>query len=320
MMTAFTLVREDDAIPDGLHGAVLAIGNFDGVHRGHQELVARARAMADACGAPAAVLTFSPHPRAFFAPDKSFFRITPQRERVQVMSRLGLDGVIIRRFDAALAATPAIAFLERFIRDEIAARGVVIGHDFHFGKGREGTPETMRAFCEAQGLGCEIVPVVEETGAAISSSAIRSALSEGDIAQANRLLGYRWFVTATIRHGEKRGRDLGYPTANMALAESCALRHGIYAVRMMVDGVLRDGVASFGRRPTFDNGAPLLETFLFDYSGDLYGKEASVEFLAFLRGEERFDSAEALIAQMDRDAEAAREILAADSSSRSMLV
>ena len=182
MMTAFTLVREDDAIPDGLHGAVLAIGNFDGVHRGHQELVARARAMADACGAPAAVLTFSPHPRAFFAPDKSFFRITPQRERVQVMSRLGLDGVIIRRFDAALAATPAIAFLERFIRDEIAARGVVIGHDFHFGKGREGTPETMRAFCEAQGLGCEIVPVVEETGAAISSSANRSALSEGDIA------------------------------------------------------------------------------------------------------------------------------------------
>jgi riboflavin kinase/FMN adenylyltransferase len=319
-MTAFTLVREDDAIPDALHGAVVAIGNFDGVHRGHQELVARALTMARALKVPAAVLTFSPHPRSFFAPEKSFFRITPQRERVQVMRGLGLDGVIIRRFDATLAATPAQAFLERFIRNEIAASGVVIGHDFHFGKGREGTPETMRMFCEAHGIGCEIVPVVEETGAAISSSAIRAALAEGDVAKANQLLGYRWFVTAEIRHGEKRGRDLGYPTANMALAESCALRHGIYAVRMQVDGVIRDGVASFGRRPTFDNGAPLLETFLFDFAGDLYGKEVSVEFIAFLRGEERFDSAEALIAQMDRDAKAARQALAADPAPRSMLV
>ena len=238
-----------------------------------------------------------------FSPDRAFFRITPQRERVAVMRRLGLDGVIIRRFDAALAATPARAFLERFIRDEIAASGIVVGHDFHFGKGREGTPETMRGFCEAHGLGCEIVPVVEETGAAISSSAIsrrtrRRRYREGPTS----ISAIAGFVTATIRHGEKRGRDLGYPTANMALAESCALRHGIYAVRMKVEGVIRDGVppVSAAARHLI-TGPRCWRLSLFDYSGDLYDKEASVEFVAFLRGEERFDSAEALIAQMDRD-------------------
>ncbi|MCC5978065.1 MAG: bifunctional riboflavin kinase/FAD synthetase [Salinarimonas sp.] len=318
-MSGFTLIGADEAIAQDLRGAVIAIGNFDGVHRGHQQLIAQAQAMARARGVPAAILTFSPHPRAFFAPDRPFFRITPQRERVRVMRKLGLDGVIIRRFDATLAATTARDFLERFVVEEIGASGVVVGHDFHFGKGREGNPSLLEAFCTAQGIACTIVPVVEETGGAISSSAIRTALAEGDIETANHLLGYRWFVTAPIRHGEKRGRDLGYPTANMALRAGCALRHGIYAVRMAVNGALHDGVASFGRRPTFDDGAPLLETFLFDFSGDLYGAEASVEFLAFLRPEARFDSAEALIAQMDDDSLRARAILAGSDTTASMI-
>lgn len=310
-MSGFMVTGADEAVAQPLRGAVVVIGNFDGVHRGHQQLIAQAQEMARARGVPAAILTFSPHPRAFFAPDKPFFRITPQPERVRVLRRLGLDGVIVRRFDAALAATRAQDFLVRFILEEIGASGVVVGHDFHFGKGREGNPQMLQAFCADHGIACNIVPVVEEAGGAISSSAIRAALTEGDIATANRLLGYRWFVTAPIRHGEKRGRDLGYPTANMALPEGCALRHGIYAVRMAVNGALHGGVASFGRRPTFDDGAPLLETFLFDFSGDLYDARADVEFLAFLRPETRFESAQALIAQMDDDSARARTILAA---------
>lgn len=303
------VVREDEQVPEALKGAVVAIGNFDGVHRGHRELIARARGIAAEKGAPSAILTFSPHPRAFFAPEKPFFRITPLREKIAVIATLSIDGIVIRRFDAALAATSAADFFDRFILTELAASGVVVGHDFHFGKGREGTPEVLRRLCERHGLACDIVPVVEETGAAISSSAIRSALAAGEIAQASRLLGYRWFVISEVRHGEKRGRDLGYPTANMRLAEGCGLRHGIYAVRMRADGVMREGVASFGRRPTFDNGAPLLETFLFDFQGDLYGKNVGVEFVGWIRGEERFESVEALIVQMDADSLRARELL-----------
>jgi riboflavin kinase / FMN adenylyltransferase len=306
---AFAVVREDEPLAGALKRAVVAIGNFDGVHRGHRELIARARAIAAEKRVPSAILSFSPHPRAFFAPEKSFFRITPAAEKIAVMAALGVDGVVIRRFDASLAGTSASDFFERFILREFEASGVVVGHDFHFGKGREGTPQVLETLCERHGVACEIVPVVEETGAAISSSAIRSALSTGDIALANRLLGYRWFVIGEVRHGEKRGRDLGYPTANMRLAEGCGLRHGIYAVRMQVDGVMRDGVASFGRRPTFDNGAPLLETFLFDFKGDLYGKQVGVEFVGWIRGEERFDSVEALITQMDADSLHARELL-----------
>ncbi|TVR07980.1 MAG: bifunctional riboflavin kinase/FAD synthetase [Salinarimonadaceae bacterium] len=313
------LVREDDPIAPPLERAVIAIGNFDGVHRGHQALIAHARDMANERGVACGVLTFSPHPRAFFAPDKPFFRITPMREKMAVFASLGLDGAIVRRFDAPLAATSAADFLERFIRAEIGASGVVIGHDFHFGRGREGTPETLRTFCEAHGIACAVVPVVEETGGAISSSAIRTALAEGDVARANALLGYRWFALGDIRHGARRGRDLGYPTANMRLPDGCGLRHGIYAVRMQVDGAIRDGVASFGRRPTFDNGAPLLETFLFDFSGDLYGRQVGVEFVGWIRGEERFESVEALIARMNSDSALARSMLAAPCGPRSIL-
>jgi len=313
------VVREDELVPPALKGAVVAIGNFDGVHRGHRELIARARAIASEKGVPSAILTFSPHPRAFFTPEKPFFRITPLQEKIAVIATLAIDGIVIRRFDAALAGTTAADFFDRFILNELAASGVVVGHDFHFGKGREGTPDVLRGLCERHGLACDIVPVVEETGAAISSSAIRRALAAGEIAQANRLLGYRWFVVGEVRHGEKRGRDLGYPTANMRLAGGCDLRHGIYAVRMRVDGVMRDGVASFGRRPTFDNGAPLLETFVFDFKGDLYGKQVGVEFVGWIRGEERFESIEALIVQMDADSLRARELLAAGDGVDSML-
>ena len=309
---AFTIRHADAPFSPQFRGGIAAIGNFDGVHRGHRVLVEAV--LAEAAGRPALVLTFEPHPRAFFAPDEPMFRLTGPRAKEIVFARLGLDGLVVRRFDAALAGTGARAFVHDLLRDELGLAGVVIGHDFHFGRGREGTPAVLADLCREAGLSCRIVGPVTLPGEAepISSSAIRRALAEGAVERANALLGYRWFVLGAVRHGDKRGRTLGYPTANVALAD-CALAHGIYAVRTrLADGALRDGVASYGRRPTFDDGAPLLEVNLFDFAGDLYGQEIAVEFVGHIRGEERFASAEALVARMDRDAAEARRRLAAD--------
>ncbi|WP_372424048.1 bifunctional riboflavin kinase/FAD synthetase [Salinarimonas chemoclinalis] len=303
----------------GRRGPVVVIGNFDGVHRGHRTLLADAREKAAARGVGTAVLTFEPHPRAFFSRGEPFFRITPRAEKERVLARVGVDAVHVRAFDAGLAGMSPEAFVDELLVGALDASGVVVGYDFHFGKGRAGTPAVLTRLCAERGIGCDVVPVVEEAGAPVSSSAIRAALAAGDVARANALLGYRWFVLGEVRHGDKRGRTLGYPTANMALAEGCGLAHGIYAVRLSADGVVRDGVASFGRRPTFDDGAPLLETFVFDFTGDLYGKTVGVEFAGFIRGEERFESAQALIAQMDRDSARAKEMLAARDGLDSML-
>lgn len=304
---AFAVCRDGEAVPARLKGAVVAIGNFDGVHRGHRHLLQ----MALDTGRPAAALTFEPHPRSFFQPDKPLFRLTPEPVKLAIFERLGLAGVFLRRFDNALAALTAEAFVDLMAR-ELQVSGVVIGHDFHFGRGREGNPTRMSELCRERGLECLIAPAIVEGSEPVSSSAIRAALEAGNIATANRLLGYRWFIRAAIRHGDKRGRELGYPTANMRLPDDCHLRHGIYAVRALVDGKPVDGVASFGRRPTFDNGAPLLEVHLFDFKGDLYGRMLDVEFIGWIRGEERFDGIAALIAQMDRDSIEAKRMLAED--------
>lgn len=318
----FPVCRDGETVPVALRGAVVAIGNFDGVHGGHQRLIEVAGADARQHDRPAIVLTFEPHPRSYFAPDRPVFRLTPEPVKLAVLAQLDLDGVVVRRFDGVLASTSAVDFTRRLLVEELGAAAVVIGHDFHFGKGREGTPAVLAALCAQNGLTCRIVEPVTFGTEAISSSAIRVALAEGDILRANGLLGYRWFVMGEVRHGEKRGRTLGYPTANLRLPDDCRLRHGIYAVRAATaDGVFREGVASFGRRPTFDNGAPLLEVFLFDFSGDLYGREICVEFVDWIRGEERFDSADALVQRMDEDARQAREChaVAAAEELRSMI-
>ncbi|WP_407666722.1 bifunctional riboflavin kinase/FAD synthetase [Microvirga roseola] len=304
---SFVVCRDGEPVPESLEAAMAAIGNFDGVHRGHRHLLD----MAMGSGRPAAVVTFEPHPRSFFQPDKPLFRLTPEPVKLRILERLGLAGAFVRRFDRALASLTAEQFVDLLARDLLLS-GVVIGHDFHFGRGREGNPERMREFCRERGLECLVAPAVVEGTEPVSSSAIRAALEAGDLALANRLLGYRWFVRAEVRHGEKRGRVLGYPTANMRLPDDCRLRHGIYAVRASVGGRLVDGVASFGRRPTFDNGAPLLETHLFDFAGDLYGQVLDVEFVGWIRGEERFDGIEALIAQMNRDSVEAKRMLVED--------
>jgi riboflavin kinase/FMN adenylyltransferase len=307
----FRVWRDGDLLPSELLGAVAAIGNFDGVHRGHKRLIETARSEAAALGRPGAVLTFEPHPRTYFTPRKPYFRLTPEPEKLAILKRLGLDGVLVRRFDGALAGQTAAEFVGGGLKG-LGLSGVVVGPDFQFGRRREGDAARLVELCREHGLSCTVAPVLARDGARVSSSAIRAALEEGDVAEANDLLGHRWFVHGPVRHGEKRGRTLGYPTANMRLPDEAELRHGIYAVRGTANGGTHDGVASFGRRPTFDNGAPLLETNLFDFAGDLYGRTLAVEFVAFLRGEERFESAEALVARMDRDAAEARAALARD--------
>jgi riboflavin kinase / FMN adenylyltransferase len=267
--------------------------------------------LAEEGGRPAALLTFEPHPRKFFAPDKPMFRLTPEPVKLAILGKLGLDGVFVRRFDAALAGTSPEGFVSGLLAGELGAAGVVAGHDFHFGRGRAGTPAILADLCRRQGLSCEIIAPVAIGDEAVSSSAVRAALEGGEVRLANRLLGYRWFVEDEVLHGDKRGRELGFPTANLAPGADFNLRHGIYAVRAALpSGEVRDGVASFGRRPTFDNGAPLLEVHLLDFQGDLYGATIQVELVDWIRGEERFASPEALVAQMREDAEAARRILA----------
>lgn len=310
-VTPFSVVEDLASLPAHLKGSAVAIGNFDGVHRGHRAVLQAAIDEAHGHGRPVIAMTFEPHPRSVFAPHVPLFRLTPAHVKAEVMEALGLDGLIVLPFTRDFASLEAERFVEEILIGALGIRHAVTGYDFHFGKGRAGTPDFLRASGEKHGFGVTIVTAEnDESGEVISSSRIRAALAEGDLALANGLLGYRWFAEAEVRHGEKRGRDLGYPTANLRLADDCTLKHGIYAVRVEVDGQRHDGVASFGRRPTFDNGAPLLEVFLFDFSGDLYGKTLRVRFVSYLRAEERFDNSAALIAQMDRDSAEARAALA----------
>ena len=307
----FTSVTDLAEFPDHLRGAVVAIGNFDGVHRGHQAVLDAALAVAHGREVPAFVLTFEPHPRTVFVPDRPVFRLTPTEERARVVAACGFDGIVTAPFTRAFASIEAETFVEDILRQRMGIVHAVTGYDFHFGRARRGTPEFLVEAGAADGFGVTIVTAeTDEAGEAVSSSRIRAALAEGDVTLANALLGYRWFFSAEVAHGDKRGRELGYPTANLALAEETALAHGIYAVRVRVDGRVHDGVASFGRRPTFDNGAPLFEVHLFDFTGDLYGRRMEVMVAGHLRPEVRFDSAEALIEQMNRDAAEARVLLA----------
>ncbi|WP_029351507.1 bifunctional riboflavin kinase/FAD synthetase [Bosea sp. 117] len=306
----FVVLRGEAELPPELQRPVVAIGNFDGVHRGHRAVIGTALDQARSLGAPALALTFEPHPRAFFRPNEPMFRLTPEPMKLARLAETGLDGAVVLAFDTTLAAKDAESFVRDILVERLGVAMVVAGFDFHFGKARGGSPLFLREAGVNYGFRVEIVPPLLDEGAQISSSAIRSALAQGRVEQAADMLGAPWEVEAEVIHGDKRGRDLGYPTANMRLDPSVELAHGIYAVTARIDGVVHPGVASFGRRPTFDDGAPRLETFVFDFSGDLYGKTVRIAFHAHLRPELKFDSLEALIAQMDRDSEQARRVLA----------
>jgi riboflavin kinase/FMN adenylyltransferase len=307
--------RGSGPAPASLAGSVVAIGNFDGVHLGHKALIAEAMALGRRAGVGAALVTFEPHPRTVFRPEHPVFRLTPPDLRAILAGECGVSAIAEMQFDRAFAAQPAMAFIEDLLIGRLGAAGVVVGSDFAFGRGREGDAALLRREFEARGRPVSVLePVLSADGAPISSSRIRAALEAGDAALADALLGHRWRVRAEIVHGDKRGRLLGYPTANMLLSPDCRLRHGIYAVRMRLGGAPEGaawlpGVASFGSRPTFDDGAPRLETFLFDFSGDLYGRTAEIEFAGWIRGEEKFADMEALMVQMDRDSAEARAIL-----------
>ena len=301
------------ALPASLRGGVVAIGNFDGVHRGHQAVLQCALEKARAMGVPALVLTFEPHPRVVFRPEVPLFRITSAPVRARILAGLDFDGVIEQHFDRAFACLNAEEFVGGVLARDLGVRHVVTGYDFHFGKDRQGDPDFLMAAGGRHGFGVSLVEAFcDENAEVVSSSRIRALLAEGEVAQAAGLLGYRYTVEAEISHGQKLGRELGFPTANMALDEGNDLRHGIYAVRLRrADGSLHDGVASFGRRPTVtENGAPLLETYLFDFSGDLYDEICQVSLFGFLRGEEKFDDLDALVARMGEDEAEARALLA----------
>ena len=292
-----------------LAGAVVAIGNFDGVHRGHRAVIGAAQARARELGRKAAALTFTPHPRSFLRPQDSLFQLSSERDKLRLLAGTGLDGAVVMQFDAALAATLADDFVTKILAGELGIGGAAIGFDFHFGKNRMGSPGFLAEQGARLGFAVDIAPPLEDEGRPVSSGAVRAALAAGRVVEATELLGAPWFVSGEVIHGDKRGRELGFPTANLKLSPSCGLKHGIYAARIEISGERRDGVASFGRRPMFDDGAPLLEVFLFDFDGDLYGKTIDVAFIGWVRHEQKFESIETLKRHMTADVAHARDSL-----------
>lgn len=311
MTSGFTVIRDTTPAAAMPKGSVVAMGNFDGMHLGHRAVIAAAIEMSRTHRQPAFAVTFEPHPRKFFSPNTPQFRLTDETNKLRLLAGTGLAGAVVMTFDAARAGTTAQDFIHHDLIARLGVSGIAVGYDFHFGKGRVGSPSLLVSEAPRLGIEVDVQPHVDIDERPVSSSAIRMALAEGQIADATAMLGGPWFITGEVIHGEKRGRDLGYPTANIRLDRHCGLKHGIYAVRVGRGAERFDGVASFGRRPTFDNGAPLLEVFLFDFKGDLYGTALDVAFIGFIRDELKFDSIDALVHQMDDDSAKARAALAA---------
>src|SRR6202453_3864997 len=311
MTAGFTIIRDTTPAAAIPKGAVVAMGNFDGVHLGHRAVIAAALDMGQAHGKPALAVTFEPHPRSFFRPNTPQFRLTDETAKLRLLAGTALSRAGVMAFDKTRAGTTAQDFIYHDLIERLGISGIAVGYDFHFGKGRVGSPSLLVSEAPRLGIEVDVQPHIDIEERPVSSSAIRMALAEGQIEDATAMLGGPWFIAGEVIHGEKRGRDLGYPTANIRLDKNCGLKHGIYAVRVGRGSERFDGVASFGRRPTFDNGAPLLEVFLFDFSGDLYGNRLDVAFIAFIRDELKFDGIEALIRQMDDDSTRARAALAA---------
>ncbi len=307
------IVRDHTFVSQADRGATAAIGNFDGVHLGHQSVIALARAAAPA--APLGVLTFTPHPRAFFAPGAPPFRLMNDDARRHRLEKLGVDVLYELNFNAALSGLTPEAFARDVIANGLGLTHVVVGADFRFGKGRAGTARDLRAFGQAFGFGVTIAPLLEESAHTVSSTAIRAALSDARPRDAAAMLGHWHRIEGTVIGGEQRGRDLGFPTANIALEGLHLPTFGVYAVLVdVLDGAHKGsyhGAASLGVRPMFGGQVPNLETFLFDFTGDLYGATLSVALVDYLRPEQKFEGLDPLIAQMHTDCDAARAILGA---------
>ncbi|WP_122464756.1 bifunctional riboflavin kinase/FAD synthetase [Brevundimonas lutea] len=306
------VVRDWRDLPAADRGAAVAIGAFDGVHRGHQAVIAEARAAAERLGAPLGVVTFDPHPRRWFQPDAAPFALMTEAQLLRALAAEGVEIAYLLPFDAEMAAMTDGAFARRVLAEGLGVRHVAVGFDFTYGKGRSGSPEALTREGEALGFTVSVTPRRDDRdGLKLSSSAVREAVHAGDMARARAILGRPFAIEGEVIHGDKRGRQIGVPTANAALGDYMRPAYGVYATRTrLADGRVIDGVASLGVRPMFKLDQPLLEVWLFDFSGDLYGQTIETELVALLRGEQTFEDLDALKAQIDADARAARAVLA----------
>jgi riboflavin kinase/FMN adenylyltransferase len=305
----------DRPVPAHLRGGVVALGNFDGFHVGHQAVVGRALALAREQGVPALVATFDPHPARFFRPDAPPFLLTSIAQRFDLFEALGMDGALAFPFDRAMAALGPERFMAEWLVDRLGATALVTGDDFTFGKDRAGNTAMLAHLARDRGMRAETIPAVEAAGAIASSTRIREHLRAGEMAAAERLLTRPYTIAATVQHGDKLGRVIGYPTANLALGDYLRPAYGVYAVRgRLADGRVLDGAANLGVRPQFDPPKELLEPTFFDFAEDLYGQTIEVELVEFLRPETKFDGLDALTAQIGADCDQARQILAARAS------
>jgi len=297
-------------VPEALRGGIVALGNFDGFHLGHQAVAGAAIDWARATGRPAIVATFDPHPVRHFAPHVPPFRLTSLDQRLRLFGAAGADAMYVFQFGDALASLPAPAFVAEWLAGALDATGVVTGEDFTFGHKRGGDIGVLRTEGAKHGIEARAIPPIFDAGQPVSSSRIRDALKAGDCATAAHLLTRPFAIEGIVVHGDKRGREIGYPTANIDMGSYLRPRYGIYAVRgRLADGRVLNGAANLGIRPSFDPPKELLEPYFFDFSGDLYGQSVEVELVEFLRPEGKFDTLDALIAQMEKDCARAKEIL-----------
>lgn len=304
------IIRGWQDVPAALKGASLAIGNFDGVHRGHQAVLDAAKAAARVAQCASGAVVFEPHPRKFFQPQRPLFMLTTLERKLELLEACGLDIAAVLPFDDELASLSAEGFVRDVLVQGLGIRHATTGYDFFFGRGREGNPSLLRTLGNKYDFGVTIVEAAGSSGEIYSSTRIRELLAEGDVAGAAEMLSHFWQVKGVVESGAGRGTGMGFPTANIRLEREAALGHGIYAVRVLVDGARYNGAAYLGTRPTFDAGAPLLESFLFDFDGDLYGREIKVEFVEFIRADAKFKSPAELMTQMKADCDKAQGILA----------
>jgi riboflavin kinase/FMN adenylyltransferase len=304
------ILRHYRNAPDWAKGAVIALGNFDGVHRGHRALIAKAAEIAIAENRPLAAMVFEPYPREFFQPNAEPFRLTSFRAKARLLQQAGVDVVIVINFDAETAGKLAQDFVMEVLVQELAAAHVVVGEDFRFGKGRGGDVRVLGYMGEMEGFGVTVFPAVIDEGEKISSSKVRAALKAGRPDEAAHLLGHRWTLEGHVAHGDARGRKLGFPTANLRLEPNLlAPKYGVYAVRARHGERAYNGAANFGIRPMFALSVPLLEVFLFDFDADIYGELLHVELVHYIRGERQFRDVDALKAQMVLDCAEAQRVL-----------
>lgn len=304
------LIRTLSSTPDSLKQAVIALGNFDGLHPGHLAILHHTLATAKTMEAPAAVMSFEPHPREFFNPDAPKLRLMRLKEKIRALQEMGFDALFLPHFNAKLAATSAEDFVQTLLVDMLKARHIVTGNNFCFGKGREGNCSFLAQASEAKGFGYDAIDAVDDDeGRIVSSSSIRAALENGNVSLAAQLLGRPFAICGHVTHGDKRGRSLGFPTANVPLETLFVPKAGVYAVRVQIGNEYVNGVANIGMRPTFNGTKPRLEAFLFGFSRDIYGCYIRAHLVAFIRPEQRFNSLQQMTAQLQADTIQAKELL-----------